>query len=191
MSQQKLNSSQYGSVRIRQNAGMTTHTSNLSPNHLRRRAWILVSLAALSLTVAYGAETVQFPGNFRLWVHVGTGVILPGTSPSLKSEEGMHHVFANQKAVDGYASGAFADGSVIVYELREAQQKNGVISEGERRRVDVMIKDSNLYKDTGGWRFERFWGNDQAQNAIPDSGSSCFGCHSNARTHGFVFSQLH
>lgn len=103
----------------------------------------------------------------------------------------MHHVFANQKAVDGYASGEFHDGSVIVYELREAQQQNGVITEGGRRRVDVMIKDSQLYKDTGGWRFERFWGNDQAQDAIHDSGASCFGCHSNARAHGFVFSQLH
>ena len=75
----------------------------------------------------------------------------------------MHHIFANQKAIDGYSSGDFADGSVIVYELRETQQKNGVIFEGERRRVDVMIKDSSLYKNTGGWRFERFWGNDQTQ----------------------------
>lgn len=63
----------------------------------------------------------------------------------------MHHIFANQKAVDGYATGNFSDGAVIVYELREAQQKNGVIIEGERRRVDVMIKDSTLYKSTGGW----------------------------------------
>jgi hypothetical protein len=107
-----------------------------------------------------------------------------------ETEQGMHHTFANQKAVDGYSSGDFADGSIIVYELREAQQKNGVILEGERRRVDVMIKDSSLYKRTGGWRFERFMGIDQSQDAIRDSGTSCFGCHSNAKAHGFVFSQL-
>jgi hypothetical protein len=86
-----------------------------------------------------------------------------------------------QKAVDGYSSGDFADGPIIVYELREAQQKNGVIFEGERRRVDMMIKDSSLYKSTGGWRFERFWGNDQTQDAVDDSGTSCFECHSNVR----------
>ena len=102
----------------------------------------------------------------------------------------MHHIFANQKAVDGYASGDFADGSMIVYELREAQQKNGVIFEGERKRVDVMIKDSSLNKETGGWRFERFWGVDQIQNALHDSGTTCFQCHSKASTHGFVFSKL-
>ena len=101
----------------------------------------------------------------------------------------MHHIFANQKAVDGYASGDFADGSIIVYELRQAQQKNGVIFEGERKRVDVMIKDPSL-KGTGGWRFERFWGADQTQNALRDSGTACFQCHSKASTHGFVFSKL-
>ena len=73
----------------------------------------------------------------------GRESLLPG-GPLPESEQGMHHIFANQKAIDGYTSGDFADGSIIVYELREAQQKNGVIFEGERRRVDVMIKDSRL-----------------------------------------------
>jgi hypothetical protein len=159
-------------------------------NSFRRNARIMLSLAAFSLSAAYAAETVQFPDGFRLWVHVGTGVILPGTNPQLKSEEGMHHIFANPKAVAGYSSGNFADGSIIVYELREAQQQNGVIFEGERRRVDVMMKDSSL-SATGGWRFERFMGADQAHDAVHDSGASCFQCHSNAKTHGFVFSQLH
>jgi len=170
---------------------MATHKTNHRRNYLRRNVWAMFTLAVLSLSVVYGTESVQFPGNFRLWVHVGTGVILPGTNPQLVSEEGMHHVFANQKAVDGYFSGNFADGSIIVYELREAQQKNGVIFEGDRKRVDVMIKDSDLYKSTGGWRFERFWANDQAQDAVHDSGKSCFECHTNAKEHGFVFSQLH
>ena len=150
----------------------------------------LVVATVLSLSSSYGEESVYFPDAFRRWVHVGTGVIMPGASAQMSSEEGMHHIFANQKAVDGYASGVFTDGSIIVYELREVEQKNGVIFEGERKRVDVMIKDSSLYKDTGGWRLERFWGADQTQNAIHDSGASCFQCHSKASAHGFVFSKL-
>lgn len=169
---------------------MATHTFNPRLIYFRWRAGILLTLAVLSLSVLYAAETVQFPDNFRRWVHVGTGVILPG-GPLPESEQGMHHIFANQKATDGYLAGDFADGSVIVYELREAQQKNGVIFEGERRRVDVMIKDSSLYKSTGGWGFERFMGNEQSQDAVHDSGTSCFECHTNAKEHGFVFSQLH
>lgn len=152
---------------------------------------LVASAGIVSLSVLYAAESVQYPEDFRLWVHVGTAVIMAGANPQLLSEEGMHHIFANQKAVDGYSSGDFADGSIIVYELREAQQKNGAIFEGDRKRVDVMIKDSSLCKDTGGWRFERFWGTDQTQNAIHDLGTSCFQCHSKANAHGFVFSQLH
>ena len=152
---------------------------------------LFVGAAALAVSALYAAESAQYPDSFRRWVHVGTGVILPGANAQLMSEEGMHHIFANEKAVAGYSSGDFPDGSIIVYELRETQKNNGVIFEGERKRVDVMIKDSSLYKDTGGWRFERFWGADQSHNAIQDSGTSCFQCHSKASAHGSVFSQLH
>lgn len=169
---------------------MPTQSCRSHLTYLRRNTQIVLFIPILLATFLYAAEGVQYPDNFRRWVHVGTGVIMPG-GPIPESEQGMHHIFANQKAVDGYASGDFADGSVIVYELRETQQKNGVIFEGERRRVDVMIKDSTHQGNTGGWRFERFWGNDQTQNAVHDSGASCFECHSNAKTHGFVFSQLH
>lgn len=161
---------------------------------VRRRcgATVLLSLGVMSLSAVYAADSVEFPDGFRRWVHVGTGVIVPGTAPQqLKSEEGMHHVFANEKAVEGYATGDFADGSIIVYELRDTQTRNGaVIIEGDRKRVDVMIKNSKLYPSTGGWRFERFWGADQAKDAVPDAGAPCFQCHSNAKAHGDVFSQL-
>jgi hypothetical protein len=150
---------------------------------------LLAAAAILPLSALCASDSAQYPNDFRRWVHVHSAVLMPGTNPQLASEEGMRHIFANQKAVDGYASGNFSDGSVIVYELRDVQPKNGIIFEGDRKRVDVMIKDSSL-KNTGGWRFERFWGTDQAQDAIHDSGVSCFQCHSKANAHGSVFSQL-
>lgn len=168
---------------------MATHTSDSRLNHFRRNIGMFLALAALSVSVLYAAESAQFPDNFRRWVHIGTGVIMPG-GPLPEQEQGMHHVFANSQAVEGYTSGDFPDGAVIVYELRQTQQKDGVIFEGDRRRVDVMVKDSRL-RDTGGWRFERFWGADQAQNAVPDMGTACFACHLKAKSHGFVFTQLH
>ncbi|KAA6459053.1 cytochrome C [Acidobacteria bacterium AB60] len=157
---------------------------------LRRLACLFFPAAMLSLTTVRAADSVQYPTDFRRWVHVTTGVVIPGVNPQLATEEGIHHVFANPKAVEGYASGDFADGSVIVYELRESAPKNGSMSEGNRRRVDVMIKDSSAYAGTGGWRFERFWGDDQSQDALHDTGTSCFQCHAKAKAHGFIFSQL-
>ena len=144
----------------------------------------------LAVSAGYAAETVQYPDDFPRWVHVSTGVVLAGADSRLMREEGMHHIFANAKAAEGYPTGNFPDGSIIVYELREIEQKDGVIRESQRKRVDVMIKDSAQYKDTGGWRFERFWGNDQTQDALHGSGTTCFACHSKANTHGSVFSQL-
>lgn len=164
--------------------------SRSSATNFRRSMYAMLALAILSLSFLYADNATQFPESFRRWVHVGTGVIMPGTMPQMAAEEGMHHIFANQKAVEGYASGSFADGSMIVYELRETKQQNGVIFEGNRKRVDVMIKDSAHHASTGGWRFQRFMGDDQAQNAIHDSGGSCFQCHQKATAHGFVFSQL-
>jgi hypothetical protein len=150
---------------------------------------VLAIMAFLFLGVLW-AESVEMPNDFRSWVRVRTGVVLPDADVRLKSEEGMHDIYANQAAVKGYASGEFPDGSMIVYELRDAKPNNGVIVEGERRRVDVMIKNSSLYKSTGGWRFERFWPKDPTQNALPDAGTECFACHSKAQAHGFVFSRL-
>jgi hypothetical protein len=151
----------------------------------------LFTSAALSVGALDAAEPVLFPDSFRHWVQVSTGLIMHGTNPQLETEEGMHHIFANPKAVAGYASGTFADGSILVYELREATQRNGVIVEGGRKRVDVMIKDARLHGGTGGWRFERFWSDDRTHDAVPESGAACFQCHSKASAQGFVFSQLH
>lgn len=159
------------------------------PEAIARFTLALIVFAACA--VPWAAEPALFPGEFRVWVHVKSVVIMPGANSQMKSEEGMHHIFANQKAADAFASGDFPDGSMIVYELRDAQQNNGVITEGDRRRVDVMIKDSTRYSATGGWRFERFWANDQGQDAIKDSGAGCFACHEKAKGHGFIFSQLH
>jgi uncharacterized protein DUF6597/cytochrome P460 len=75
--------------------------------------------------------------------------------------------------------------------LLETQQKNGMLLEGERRRVDVMVKNSSLYGSTGGWRFERFLSSAPAQDAVQDSGAACFACHSKVKAHGFVFRELH
>jgi hypothetical protein len=83
-----------------------------------------------------GLNPCNTPTTFAAGFTWGPGVIVPGAQLP-EREQGMHHIFAEQKAPDLYSSGDFADGSVIVYELRAGQQKNGIISEGDRRRVEV------------------------------------------------------
>jgi hypothetical protein len=69
------------------NGFMATHTYNPRLTPFNRSARILLSLAVLSVSVLYAAESVEFPENFRRWVHVGTGVIMPG-GPHPEQEQG-------------------------------------------------------------------------------------------------------
>jgi hypothetical protein len=150
----------------------------------------LVGATILPLGALCAGEAAQYPEGFRGWVHVHTAVLMPGANPQLQSEEGMRHIYANSQAAAGFASGEFADGAILVYELRGIEQKNGIIFEGARKRVDVMIKEASRHPSTGGWRFERFWGDDTRLDALHDSGAACFQCHSKASAHGSVFSEL-
>src|SRR5215469_13776808 len=99
-----LNFLQYAPSSLQKNGAMKTVSFK---NHMRssgRRTWVLGVLGVLSLAIVWAFEPLQYPDGFRRWVHVGTGVILPGGSIPA-NEQGMHHVFANEKAVEGYASG--------------------------------------------------------------------------------------
>ena len=70
---------------------------------VKTKSIVLSAVAAVLLVGALWAESVEFPSNFRHWVRVRTGVVLPNADAKLMSEEGMHDIFANQEAVKGYA----------------------------------------------------------------------------------------
>jgi hypothetical protein len=136
------------------------------------------------------AQSTTYPSGFRNWVHVKSALVT-SAHPAAQSEGGLHHIYANPKAMEGYASGQFADGSVIVYELLETQEKDGVISEGARRKLDLMVKDSARYQSTGGWGFQRFPGAGETTGVLQAPAASvCFDCHSRAKEHGLVFSRM-
>ncbi|MGZ7064118.1 MAG: cytochrome P460 family protein, partial [Candidatus Angelobacter sp.] len=79
-------------------------------------------------------------------------------SAAFATEGGIHHIYANEKALEGYDTGKFPAGSVIVYDLLETKEIVGNTIEGPTRRVDVMVKQSDVYRTTGGWKFMSFPG---------------------------------
>jgi Cytochrome P460 len=104
---------------------------------------------------------------------------------------GMHHLYANSRAEQGYKSGRFADGSVIVFDLLEANAADNVVQEGPRKVLGVMHKDARKYRDTGGWGFEGFKGDSKTDRAVgKNAASACFQCHTAKKDNGFVFSSL-
>jgi hypothetical protein len=161
----------------------------------RRRAVFLALTATCVVTFCISLrakpdDEVPYPVGYRLWKHVKTALIGP-QSPAFESFGGLHHIYANEKAMEGYRTGRFPDGSVLVFELLETQESAGVTTEGARKRVGVMVKDSKRYAGTGGWGFESFKGDSQTERRLnAESRMACFKCHEPQKDRDFVFSEF-
>jgi hypothetical protein len=156
-------------------------------------ALVVAVASANSLSPLSGDDAVQapiaYPAGFREWVHVKSGVL--GPQFPMEPERGVHHIYANPAARAGLESGTFQDGSVLLYDLISLSEQGGVGTEGPRRRIDVMVKDSKLYAGSAGWGFARFMGDDRDHDVLTaDIRKTCLQCHEKKKAHGFVFSEL-
>jgi Cytochrome P460 len=135
-------------------------------------------------------DTAPFPKEFRKWAHVKSVLVGP-QSAAFPTEGGIHHIYANEKALEGYMTGKFPDGSVIVYDLLETKEIAGNTIEGPTRRVDVMVKQSELYLTTTGWGFMSFPGGNPAHGKLTaERQAACAACHAKRIDHDSVFSEF-
>ncbi|MBI3423838.1 MAG: cytochrome P460 family protein [Acidobacteria bacterium] len=147
------------------------------------------ALSALSLWVK-AEDAVPYPAGYRQWVHVSSALVGP-QAPGFAVNGGIHHIYANEKALAGYRTGRFPDGSVLVADFLETKENNGVTTEAARRRIDVMVKDSQRYAATGGWGFEQFRGDSQTERLVTAEGAAkCFACHASQKETDAVFSKF-
>jgi len=131
---------------------------------------------------------VGYPSNYRAWQHVKSMVILPG-HPLEKSFGGIHHIYANTRAMAGLTGGQYQDGAVFVFDLLAYDDANMTLVETQRTRLDVMQFDRLRYASTGGWGYESFVGDSQTQTVAQDVESACAECHKGAASSGHVFSK--
>jgi hypothetical protein len=157
-----------------------------------RQAMLTLLVAAMAFVAAVAAQTatVPYPDGYRDWRHVKSMVIAQG-HPLFEAFGGIHHIYANELAVKGYAAGKFRDGSVIVFDLLEAHTKDNATTEGARKVLGVMHKDATRWAATGGWGFEGFKGDSRTERAVGASAAkSCFACHTGQQATDCVFSRL-
>lgn len=152
---------------------------------------LLVAVLATFAVAAFADEaSVPYPEGYRDWHHVKSMVIEEGHA-LYEAFGGIHHIYANDKALEGYRAGKFPDGAVIVFDLLDAIHADHAVTEGERKVAGVMHKDATKYADTGGWGFEGFAGGDPARPVVGDqAASACFACHQPLRERDYVFSTL-
>lgn len=148
----------------------------------------LCLLAVTMVRSQPATQQVPYPEGYRQWTHVKSMVIQQG-HPLYDAFGGIHHIYANAQAMQGYRSGGkFPDGAVIVFDLLEARSEGGALVEGQRKVVGVMVKDSRRYAQTGGWGFEGFKG-DTRERVVTDAKSQCFDCHAAQKATDYVFSR--
>ncbi|MCX8106647.1 MAG: cytochrome P460 family protein [Ignavibacterium album] len=150
--------------------------------------FVLTIIFSAFLFSGSSKNDVKYPEGYRNWTHVKT-LILEKGHPLYEAFGGIHHIYANKKALEGYNAGnKFRDGSVIVFDLLETVNAENAIAEGKRKVVGVMEKDSKKYKETGGWGFEGFKG-DTRERIVIDMNGNCFSCHLSQKDKDYVFSE--
>lgn len=154
-----------------------------------RAAWlgVVAGTLAFGLWAQSAGPTVPYPDGYRQWIHVKSTLIGP-SSPAFANNGGIHHFYANAKALEGYQSGTFPDGSVLIDDRLEAKESAGVTSVGSRYRVAAMVKDARRFPETGGWGFEIFKGDSREGSLDPAGRAACFACHTRGRDS--VFSEF-
>ena len=150
-------------------------------------ALLTVILAACAFAKDHTA--VAFPEGYRHWTHVKSMVLLPDHALAA-TFGGVHHIYANDRALDGYKTGTFKDGSVLVFDLLNYDQKEGAGTEGARKLTGVMEKDSKRFAATGGWGYEGFKGDSKTERLVSDGGVSCHACHTQQKDRDYVFSTM-
>jgi hypothetical protein len=141
---------------------------------------------------ADGQPAVPYPEGFRSWTVVKSLVVGPDHE-SFSKRGGLHHYYANEKAVVGYRTGTFPDGSMVVDEavfMKDGDGRaRGMLLEGDRRFLDVMVKDSRRFASTGGWGYGHFDRDDRAGQLSVADRAACAACHAKAPA-DHVFSRM-
>lgn len=132
---------------------------------------------------------IGYPNGYRQWTHVKS-MHIRSSHPLHHLFGGVHHVYANKPAIEGYKRGKFANGATLVLDVLEAREDGFSVSEGPRKLVAVMRKDTKKYAETGGWGFEAFRADNRKDRMVgKDGAAQCFGCHAQQQKTDYVFSK--
>lgn len=148
--------------------------------------------AGIGAAIFNAQGELVLPEGYREWVFIGAPLTPHGLNDGKAGFPEYHHVYVNPNAFAVYQrTGEFPDGTVIAKELvllqkgdfedgsKNAPSGRGYFA-GEFQGMDVMVKDSQRFKDSNGWGFFNFGHHAppylKAAKAAPVE--SCAACHS-------------
>ena len=157
-------------------------------------------LAAQTTAPTSPAPEVPYPDGYRRWMHI-TSVVsppkkavmgAPADEAKASAPHGLvHHLYANELALEGYRTGHFPEGAVLIADWFALEEARSGLVQGARESLDVMIRDPR-YAATGGWGFEKFDQDSHTKRKVSANAvNTCFKCHQHAGAEReFVFSTL-
>jgi hypothetical protein len=178
-------------------------------NTVKRIGFLLLAVATLAVIVAYMPRAsgqsdgesspiygVKIPAGYRDWKVIAVASLLvPGKLDQLRAQ------FGNDIAIKAYKEGTlpFPDGSIIVaaHWTRVPSEANNKVLDGpfpgaesfvigSPVNIQIMIKDSKKYPESGGWGFADFKDGKPGDKALHET---CFPCHAPAKDHDYVFTR--
>jgi hypothetical protein len=134
---------------------------------------------AATSTPAYTADgRLEFPKSYRTWVYLSSGFDMSYLPLSMRAVSTFGNVFVNREAYDAFvASGTWPDKTVLVLEVRRAEQ-NASINRGGRSQGDILhteVHVKDVMRFEGGWAFFRYE-NENPAAMIPRT-ANCYSCH--------------
>src|ERR1043165_4956158 len=171
---------------------------------MRPQTWRCASLACLALSCDSdrSPETTQsvgvkLPADYRDWRLISVASVNEPLN-DLRAKLG------NDIAIHAYRTGTrpFPDGTIIArlaWKQTVSERNNKALDgkappdvmahsfiAGQPTNVQLMIKDSKRYAETGGWGFAQFAEGKPAPQAVHET---CFKCHEPAKDRDFVFTE--
>lgn len=134
-----------------------------------------------------GNAPVAYPDGYRNWAHVKSTLVGPAHA-SFATIGGYQHIYANPEGLAGYRTRVFPEGSILVVDWLDMEDRNGAYTEGARRQVDVMVKDSLRFATSGGWGFQRFVKDSRTEVSTTLTPPQCLACHEKLKKDGLVLS---
>jgi len=135
---------------------------------------VVVVTSSFKIQPSYDAD-IPYPEGYRNWMHIKSGIVGPEHQNILY--RGFNHVYANEKALQGYRTGKFPHGTVIVFDVVEAVPKENYIAEGKRRHMDVIARDTTKFASTNGWAYAQFESDDSPRMLTVEQKTKCYTCH--------------
>ncbi len=163
----------------------------LTISFVRAQAFTTASASGSSAPSYSKTGELLFPSKYREWIYLSSGIDMNYNPKSASVDTPSHstfdNVFVNPESYKTFLdSGAWPDKTVLVLELRGAQNKGSINQSGYYQSsvlkgIEMHVKDETRFP--GKWAFFGFDNdNDVSGKLIPQS-ASCYSCHSE---HGAV-----